>query len=183
MDSSMNEISFLSHTFSPLSLSLSLCVCLLLFTSLLVFLESYYPKLSCRDTGENTSARRAFQVVTQNFPTFFPSTIQNKIVVQKEILCRNSDIPTRGIHCTLFPLSEFHSYLLITSCDLSYTGSQILPKDKNIFNHLPTRSLERISFSSAEHTWMIISCLFAVEADILSSAWGNYEMKCLTFHG
>ena len=164
--------SWIKTPFSP-SIPLPLSLLILLLLSHLLSLESCFPKIYWEHTGENISSRIAVEVFTQHFPTIFASTIQNKISVQKETLCMNSDIPTRAIHHTLYPLSDFHGDPLTTSCDLQFTWFQNCTQKSKFFNHTHMRALARISFPRADHTWMIRSCWFSGEVNILTSAWGN----------
>ena len=115
----------------PISI-LFLCVSisLLLSQSLSNLAASRFPG---KDTRKDILARITVQFGAQYLPTIFPSTIQNTIGVQKEILCRNSFIPTQAIHHTLFLLSNFQGELLTTSCNLRFTWFQNLTQRSKYF--------------------------------------------------
>ena len=114
----------LSWTVALIKISFSLSLCSSLPFTILQSLYSGCQKNNCVYPGRYISARVQTRSLCNISPTSFnpPSNIQ--LVVQKEILCRNSDIPT-SIPPFLI-LATLHNDPLTSSCVSTWS--------QNIFN-------------------------------------------------
>lgn len=116
---SRNEIStWNTDTFLALRLAVDYCLNqhLLYLTlhslSVLIscFLEEYCHKISSVNPWNIISSKRSVQVLTQYFPPSYDPTSKVKLVFQKELPCRNGDIPTRSVLPPVIQWSVLHCY-------------------------------------------------------------------------